>query len=67
MELPESRYVFEFKISKEKNFEKKLLEEAIEQTKDKRYGEILPIKTLTRIAVVISANDKNVAMWNVCE
>lgn len=67
VELPESRYVFEFKLAKEKNFEEKLLEEAIEQTKDKRYGEILPLKTLTRIAVVISANDKNVALWNVCE
>ena len=67
VELPESRYIFEFKLAKEKKFEEKLLEEAIEQTKDKRYGEILPLKTLTRIAVVISANDKNVALWNVCE
>ncbi|MBQ3884316.1 MAG: AAA family ATPase [Succinivibrio sp.] len=67
VELPESRYIFEFKLAKEKKFEEKLLEEAIEQTKDKRYGEILPLKTLTRIAVVISANDKKVALWNVCE
>ena len=67
VEIPESRYIFEFKLAKEKKFEEKLLEEAIEQTKDKRYGEILPLKTLTRIAVVISANDKNVALWNVCE
>ncbi len=67
MELPKTRYVFEFKLSKNKASENKLLDEALEQSKDKRYGEILPIKELIRVGVVISAEDKAVVLWNVCE
>ncbi|SFK25017.1 AAA family ATPase [Succinivibrio dextrinosolvens] len=63
VELTDKRYVFEFKLAKTKSSEKKLLEEAIEQSKDKRYGEILPLKETTRIAVVIGANDKAVSQW----
>ena len=67
VELPKTRYVFEFKLSKNKASENKLLDEALEQSKDKRYGEILPIKELIRVGVVISAEDKAVVLWNVCE
>ena len=67
VELSDKRYVFEFKLAKDKQSEEKLLEEAIEQSKDKRYGEILPLKLLTRIAVVISADDKAVDLWEVVD
>ncbi len=63
VELSDKRYVFEFKLAKNKAAENKLLEEAVEQIKDKRYGELLPLKELTRIAVVISSDDKAVIQW----
>lgn len=65
VELSAKRYVFEFKLAKTKASEKELLEKAIEQAKDKRYGEILPHKELNRIAVVINAEDKAIAQWRI--
>ena len=50
-------------MPKQNHPKKKLLEGAIEQSKDKRYGEILPLKETTRMAVVIGANDKAVSQW----
>ena len=63
VEMPQKRYVFEFKLAKNESEEKELLQKAVEQAKDKRYGEILPIKEITRIGVVISAKEKAVALW----
>ncbi|MDY6419979.1 MAG: AAA family ATPase [Succinivibrio dextrinosolvens] len=67
VEMPETRFVFEFKLARTNDSKDKLLEEALEQSKDKRYGEILPIKEIIRVGVVISAEDKAVVLWNVCE
>ena len=65
VEMPGKRYVFEFKLARTKGSEDLLLEEALEQSCDKRYGEILPIKELIRIGVVISAKDKAVSLWKI--
>lgn len=67
VELSAKRYVFEFKLAKTKDSEKELLDKAIEQAKDKRYGEILPHKELNRIAVVINAEDKAIAKWRIVD
>ena len=67
VELTDKRYVFEFKLADTKSSEDKLLEEAVEQTKDKRYGEILPIKELIRIAVVVNSNEKAVTEWKIVD
>ena len=67
VELSAKRYVFEFKLAKTKASEKELLDKAIEQAKDKRYGEILPHKELNRIAVVINAEDKAIAQWRIVD
>ncbi len=65
VEMPGKRYVFEFKLARTKGSENLLLDEALEQSCDKRYGEILPIKELIRIGVVISAKDKAVSLWKI--
>lgn len=65
VERPDKRFVFEFKLARSKDSENKLLEEALEQAKDNRYGEILPIKEIIRIGVVISAKDKAVSLWKI--
>ena len=65
VEMPGKRYVFEFKLARTKGSETLLLDEALEQSCDKRYGEILPIKELIRIGVVISAKDKAVSLWKI--
>ena len=65
VERPEKRFVFEFKLARSKDSENKLLEEALEQSRDRRYGEILPIKELIRVGVVISAEDKAVSIWKI--
>ena len=67
VELSAKRFVFEFKLAKTKDSEKELLDKAIEQAKDKRYGEILPLKELNRMAVVINAEDKAVAQWRIVD
>ncbi|SFS75857.1 PD-(D/E)XK nuclease superfamily protein [Succinivibrio dextrinosolvens] len=67
VELTDKRYVFEFKLADTKSSEDKLLEEAVEQTKDKRYGEILPIKDLIRFAVVVNSNEKAVTEWKIVD
>ena len=67
VELSTKRFVFEFKLAKTKDSEKELLDKAIEQAKDKRYGEILPLKELNRMAVVINAEDKAVAQWRIVD
>ena len=66
VELSDKRYVFEFKLAKNKVSENKLLDEAFDQSRDKSYGEIIPIKELIRVGVVISAEDKAVSLWKVC-
>jgi len=65
VELSDKRYVFEFKLARTKGSENLLLDEALEQSRNKRYGEILPIKKLIRIGVVISAKDKAVSLWKI--
>ncbi len=67
VEMPQKKYVFEFKLAKNESEEKDLLQKAVEQAKDKRYGEILPIKEITRIGVIISAKEKAVALWKEAE
>ena len=67
VEMPGKRYVFEFKLAKAKAQEEKLLEEATEQCNDKHYGEIIPLKELTRIAVVINAEDKAISQWRIVD
>ncbi|WP_202107718.1 AAA family ATPase [Succinivibrio dextrinosolvens] len=67
VELADRRFVFEFKLAKTKDDENKLIEEAVSQIKDKRYGEIIPLKKLIRIAIVISANDKAVSQWQLVD
>ena len=66
VELSDKRYVFEFKLAKNKVSENKLLDDAFDQSRDKSYGEIIPIKELIRVGVVISAEDKAVSLWKVC-
>ncbi|MDY6471510.1 MAG: hypothetical protein SPK70_10630, partial [Succinivibrio dextrinosolvens] len=65
--MPYTIFFFEFTVQTTHDSKDKLLEEALEQSKDKRYGEILPIKEIIRVGVVISAEDKAVVLWNVCE
>ncbi|SFK07276.1 AAA family ATPase [Succinivibrio dextrinosolvens] len=65
VEMPGKRYVFEFKLARTKGSEALLLDEALEHSCDKRYGEILPIKELIRIGVVISAKDNAVSLWKI--
>ena len=65
VELSDKRYVFEFKLAKNKVSENKLLDEAFDQSMDKSYGEIIPIKELIRVGVVISAEDKAVSLWKI--
>lgn len=67
VELTDKRFVFEFKLAKTKSSEDKLLKEAENQIVDKRYGEILPLKDLIRIPVVISSENKAIALWKVVE
>ena len=67
VELSDKRYVFEFKLANNRASENKLQKEAVEQIKDKRYGEILPPKELIRIAVVINADDKAISQWKIVE
>jgi len=67
VELADRRFVFEFKLAKTKDDENKLMEEAVSQIKDKRYGEIIPLKKLTRIAVVINSEDKAVSQWKIVD
>ena len=67
VELSDRRFVFEFKLAKTKDDENNLMEEAVSQIKDKRYGEIIPLKKLTRIAVVINAKDKAVSQWKIVD
>ncbi|MBO5567229.1 MAG: AAA family ATPase [Succinivibrio sp.] len=65
VEQDEFRFVFEFKLARDKSSEEKLLIEAEEQLNDKVYGEIVPFKTTIKIPVVISAQNKAVALWKV--
>ena len=65
VELPGTRYVFEFKLSRTESEEQKLLTEALSQLQDKAYGEILPVKELIKMAVVISAEKKAVSLWEI--
>ncbi len=67
VELSDRRFVFEFKLAKTKDDENKLMKEAVSQIKDKRYGEIIPLKKLTRIAVVINSEDKAVSQWQIVD
>lgn len=67
VELTDKRYIFEFKLARDKASETKLLEEAVEQSKDRQYGEILPLKKLFRFAVVINSGEKEIATWKLVE
>ncbi|SFS87083.1 PD-(D/E)XK nuclease superfamily protein [Succinivibrio dextrinosolvens] len=62
VELPDERFIFEFKLSKNKSDEV-LLNEASLQLKEKKYGEILPIKRINRIAVVINSKKKGISFF----
>lgn len=63
VELPERSYIIEFKLARGEGEEEKLLQEAVNQLTDKRYGEILPEKPTVKLAVVVSAIKKSVARW----
>ena len=67
VELPDERFVFEFKLSKNDSEETELLEKASFQLKDNKYGEIMPIKKLHRIAVVISSVKKDITLFKVLD
>ncbi len=67
VELADRRFVFEFKLAKTKDDENNLMEDAVSQIKDRRYGDIIPQKKLTRIAVVINSEDKAVSQWKIVD
>ena len=67
VELADRRFVFEFKLAKTKDDVNNLMEDAVFQIKDRRYGDIIPQKKLTRIAVVINAKDKAVSQWKIVD
>lgn len=65
VETPALRYVFEFKLARTKTetAEAAALEEAVSQLKDQRYGEILPVKRLFKVAVVISTPKREIVKF----
>ncbi|MBE6424261.1 AAA family ATPase [Succinivibrio dextrinosolvens] len=67
VELADRRFVFEFKLAKTKDDENNRMEDAVFQIKDRRYGDIIPQKKLTRIAVVINSEDKAVSQWQIVD
>ena len=56
-------WVFELKFAKETSQVKKLLAEAVEQIRDRRYGETPHGKELRRVALVYSAQDRRFTAW----
>jgi hypothetical protein len=67
VELPDERFVFEFKLSKNESDDEALLDKASIQLKDKAYGELLPIKIIHRIAVIISAEKKEITIFKILQ
>lgn len=67
VELPDERFVFEFKLSKNESDDEALLDKASIQLKDKSYGELLPIKIIHRIAVIISAEKKEITIFKILQ
>ncbi|MBQ9273356.1 MAG: AAA family ATPase [Succinivibrio sp.] len=65
VETPALRYVFEFKLARTKTeaAEAAALEDAVSQLKDQRYGEILPVKRLIKVAVVISTPKREIVKF----
>ncbi|MCR4675334.1 MAG: ATP-binding protein [Lachnospiraceae bacterium] len=64
VELDRYRFVFEFKLSKD-NDDEKLLKEAEDQLNKQKYGQILPIKKIIKIALVVNAKAKSITKWSV--
>ena len=63
-----TRYVIEFKLARKSGEEDHLLQEAVTQIMDRRYGEVLPGNSqLLRLAVVISAVEKSIVRWQLQE
>ena len=65
VEFPDERFVFEFKLSKNQSDDKRLLLKASSQLREHKYGEIMPIKQIYKIAVIISARKKEISMFKV--
>ena len=64
VEYAGKRYVFELKLARKNSDAERLLAEALTQVRECRYGEDISLPgKLIRFAVVISAEDKKVALW----
>lgn len=63
VEAGNRHWVFELKFAKETSQVKKLLAEAVEQIRDRRYGETPHGKELRRVALVYSAQDRRFTAW----
>ena len=63
VEAGDRHWVFELKFAKEPSQVKKLLTEAVEQIRDRRYGETPHGKELRRVALVYSAQDRRFTAW----
>ena len=68
VEYAGKRYVFELKLARKNSDAERLLAEALTQVRECRYGEDISLPgKLIRFAVVISAEDKKVALWERAE
>lgn len=63
VEARDRHWVFELKFAKETSQVKKLLAEAVEQIRDRQYGETPHGKKLRRVALVYSAQDRRFTAW----
>ena len=64
VEYAGKRYVFELKLARKNSDAERLLAEALTQVRECRYGEDISLPgKLIRFALVISAEDKKVALW----
>lgn len=63
VEAGDRHWVFELKYAKESSQVEKLLEQAVEQIRNRRYGETPHGKELRRVALVFNAEDRRFTAW----
>lgn len=62
---PDADWVVEFKLARDGDDPKKMLQTALEQIRHRHYGEHLSGNTLMRIAMVFSKNERRIEAWQV--
>ncbi len=59
-------WVLEFKVCREGGSEERLLQEAVEQIRSRRYGEGRGGRDLVRLALVFSVEERQFVRWGLC-